>query len=109
MDEKETGVSNVTASMYFVFLEFSKNSNRAGEFMADHNAWIERGLKAGIFLIVGSLQPRLGGALVAYDTSRVELDARILEDPFVMHDVVKPKVLEVLPTKVDPRLAFLLP
>lgn len=95
--------------MYLVFLEFSDNSSRAGEFMADHAAWIQRGIDAGIFLIVGSLQPRLGGALVVHNTTRADLDARLLEDPFVVHDIVKPEVLEVLPSQVDPRLAFLLP
>jgi uncharacterized protein YciI len=95
--------------MYIVFLSFSSNRSKASEFMTGHNAWIKRGLDDGVFMVVGSLQPQQGGAVVAHDTTRAELDARILEDPFVVHDVVKPEVHEVSPSKVDPRLAFLLP
>lgn len=94
--------------MYVVLLRFSNNKSKAGEFMSAHNAWIKRGLDEGVFLIVGSLQPQLGGAVVAHNTTRAELEARILEDPFVAHDVVKPEVLEVSPSKADSRLAFLL-
>lgn len=94
--------------MYVVLLRFSANKSKAGEFMSAHNAWIKRGLDEGVFLIVGSLQPQLGGAVVAHNTTRAELEARILEDPFVAHDVVKPEVLEVSPSKADSRLAFLL-
>jgi len=94
--------------MYIVLLRFAHNKSKAGEFMSAHNAWIKRGFDEGIFLMVGSLQPRLGGALVAHDTTRAELEARILEDPFVVHDVVKPEVLELTPSKADARLGFLL-
>jgi uncharacterized protein YciI len=104
----DQATSRREAVMYVVFLRFSNNKSKAGELMAAHNAWIKRGLDEGVFLLVGSLQPQLGGAVVAHGTTRTELEARILEDPFVMHDVVKPEVLEVSPSKADPRLAFLL-
>ena len=95
--------------MYVVFLRFSSNKSKASEFMAAHNEWIQRGLDDGGFLIVGSLQSKQGGAVVAHGITREELEARILEDPFVVQEVVKPEVLEVVPSKVDPRLSFLLP
>ncbi|MBX3207666.1 MAG: hypothetical protein KF764_21635 [Labilithrix sp.] len=76
--------------------------------MAAHNEWIKRGFDEGLFLLVGSLQPNLGGAVLAHNTTRAELEARVLTDPFVAHDVVKAELLEVSPSKADPRLAFLL-
>ncbi|WP_437815905.1 YciI family protein [Sorangium sp. So ce1078] len=94
--------------MYVVFLRFSNNKGKAGDFMLAHNEWIKRGFDEGVFLIVGSLQPQLGGAVVADNTTRDELEARVREDPFVAHDVVKAELFDVLPSKVDPRLAFLL-
>lgn len=96
-------------TMYIVFLRFSNNKARAGELMASHNAWIARGIDEGVFLIIGSLQPALGGAVVAHGIGRAELEARIAEDPFVANDVVKAEVFELSPAKTDPRLAFLLP
>ena len=95
--------------MYIVFLRFSNNKAKAGEFMASHNAWIARGVDEGVFLVVGSLQPSLGGAVVAHGLGRAELEARLAEDPFVASDVVKAEVFELSPAKTDPRLTFLLP
>jgi uncharacterized protein YciI len=76
--------------------------------MPAHNEWIKRGFEEGVFLVVGSLQPQLGGAVVAHNATRAELEARVQEDPFVLHDVVQAEVLEISPSKADPRLAFLL-
>jgi uncharacterized protein YciI len=75
--------------------------------MAGHNEWIKRGLADGVFLLVGSLQPGLGGAIVAHQTTREELEVRFQSDPFVAHDVVTVELFEVSPAKSDPRLAFL--
>ncbi|MFM2415419.1 MAG: hypothetical protein RL385_142 [Pseudomonadota bacterium] len=94
--------------IYVVLLKFSSHKSNAKELLPGHSAWIERGLDEGVFLVVGSLQPQLGGVVVAHNTTRAELDARLSEDPFVVHDVVTAEVFEVSPSKADARLAFLL-
>lgn len=94
--------------MYIAFLRFSNNRSRARELMPAHNAWIRRGIDAGIFLVVGSLQPALGGAIIATGIPRNELDSMLQEDPFVTNDVVVVEVLEVSPTATDERFAFLM-
>jgi uncharacterized protein YciI len=94
--------------MYVVLLKFAENKSRAGDFMQDHNAWIRQGLDDGVFLLVGSLQPSLGGAILAHGVSPADLRARVDADPFVVHGVVQAEILEIKPGKADPRLAFLL-
>jgi uncharacterized protein YciI len=94
--------------VFIAFLRFSRNKQRAGELMMGHDQWIASGLADGIFLLVGSLQPRLGGAVVAHNTTRKELEERLQADPFVAHDVVTVELFEVSPAKSDPRLALLL-
>ena len=94
--------------MYIVFLKFSDNKGQAGLFMDDHNAWIKRGFDDGVFLLVGSLQPNLGGGIVAHDTSREDLEARVNEDPFVAQNVVTAEIVEFTPARADERLGFLL-
>jgi uncharacterized protein YciI len=94
--------------MFIVFLKFSDNKGQAGQFMDGHNAWIKRGFDDGIFLLVGSLQPNLGGGIVAHATSRENLQARISEDPFVAHNVVTAEIVELTPARADERLGFLL-
>ena len=94
--------------MYVVLLKFAENKSRASDFMQEHNAWIKRGLDDGVFLLVGSLQPGLGGAIVAHGVPLADLQARVDADPFVAHGVVAAEVLEIKPGKADPHLDFLL-
>jgi len=94
--------------MYVVLLRFAENKSRASDFMQEHNAWIKRGLDDGVFLLVGSLQPGLGGAILAHGLAPADLQVRVDADPFVVHGVVTAEVLEIKPGKADPRLDFLL-
>jgi uncharacterized protein YciI len=94
--------------MFIVLLRFSANRSRAGEFMQAHNDWIRRGFDGGVFLVVGSLQPNLGGGIVAHNTSRADLEGRLKEDPFVAQDVVTTEIIEISPSRADERLKFVL-
>lgn len=93
--------------MFIVFLRFSQNRSEAKQLMAAHNDWIQRGFDEGVFLLVGSLQPQLGGTVLAHATTREELEARLAADPFVKRDVVTAEIFEVSPSKMDARLTFL--
>jgi len=94
--------------MFIVLLRFSTNVGRAAELMDAHNAWLKRGFTDGIFLLAGSLQPKLGGAILAHATTLPELRARVNDDPFVAEQVVTAEILSISPGKADERLAFLL-
>jgi uncharacterized protein YciI len=94
--------------MFIVFLKFAANKGQAGQFMEDHNAWIKRGFDEGVFLLVGSLQPNLGGGIVAHNSSLADLEARVNEDPFVAQNVVMAEIVEITPARADQRLQFLL-
>ncbi|MDH3920860.1 MAG: hypothetical protein OEU25_22075 [Rhodospirillales bacterium] len=94
--------------MFVVLLEFSDNKGKASQFMEGHKEWIKRGFDDGVFLLAGSLQPNLGGGIVAHDTSLSDLQGRVNTDPFVAEKVVKAEILEITPSKADARLNFLL-
>ncbi|MGQ4877237.1 YciI family protein [Billgrantia sp. LNSP4103-1] len=94
--------------MHLVLLRFSDNKSEAGRFMEGHKQWLERGFDEGVFLVSGSIQPKLGGAILAHDVSLEELQRRVDEDPFVAEGVVSAEIIEVAPNKADERLAFLL-
>ena len=93
--------------MFVVTLKFSSNKGQASQFMDGHKAWIKRGFDDGVFLLVGNLQPNLGGGIVAHNTSLPDLQSRVNDDPFVIHDVVSAEILEITPGRTDERLAFL--
>ena len=93
--------------MFIVFLKFSDNRAQAAQFMEGHNAWIKRGFDSGIFLLAGSLQPGVGGAILAHNIARDDLDALVRDDPFVAERVVTAEIHDVTPGRVDERLAFM--
>lgn len=93
--------------MFIIMLKFSENKSKAGEFMDGHNQWIKQGFEDGKFLLVGSLQPNLGGSVIAYNSSLSELQERVNQDPFVVENIVSAEILEIDPKKADERLRFL--
>lgn len=94
--------------MFIVLLKFAENKDKAADHMAGHKAWLQRGFDEGVFLLAGSLQPGLGGGILADGVSRPDLETRVKDDPFVAEKVVSAEVLELAPSKAEQRLSFLL-
>ncbi len=94
--------------MFIVFLKFAQNKAKAGEYVQGHNEWIQRRFHDGVFLLVGSLLPDLGGSLLAHNTTLSELQDRVNDDPFVTQRIVNAEIFEIEPKKADQRLSFLL-
>ncbi|UCG74010.1 MAG: hypothetical protein JSV45_06435 [Chromatiales bacterium] len=94
--------------MFVVLLKFSSNKEQASQFMEGHKEWINRGFNDDVFLVVGSLQPNLGGGIVAHNTSLEGLQRRVNDDPFVAESVVTAEIIEIAASRADGRLEFLL-
>jgi uncharacterized protein YciI len=75
--------------------------------MEGHKDWIKRGFDDGVFLLVGSIQPNLGGGIIAHNTSLSDLQKRVNDDPFAAENVVSAEILEITPSKTDARLEFM--
>lgn len=95
--------------MLVVLLRFSEAKGKAGRFMDGHKEWLKRGFDDGVFLLAGSIRPGLGGAVLAHGVTAEELAARVQQDPFVAEGVVTAEILDIAPSRSDPRLGFLLP
>ena len=93
--------------MHIVLLRFSANKDQAGNFMEGHKTWVKRGFDDGVFLLAGSLEPGLGGGILAHNTSSADLRRRVNDDPFVAENVVTAEILELDPGRADERLKFL--
>ncbi|MFD2206398.1 YciI family protein [Kiloniella antarctica] len=94
--------------MFVIQLKFSDNKSQASQFMDGHKEWIKQGFNDGVFLVVGSLQPNLGGGILAHATTMAELQNRVSQDPFVAQNIVTTEISEITPAKTDERLKFLL-
>ncbi|WP_417805038.1 YciI family protein [Thalassospira lucentensis] len=94
--------------MFAVFLKFAEHRAKAPEFMDGHKEWIKQGFDDGVFVMVGSLQTNLGGAILAHGVTRDDLQARIKNDPFVIEGIVTDEIFEITPARADERLDFLM-
>lgn len=94
--------------MFIIQLKFSDNKSQAKDYMEGHKTWLQAGFERGIFVLSGSLQPNLGGGIIAHNVTRADIDRIVAEDPFVVHKVVTADIIEFSPSKSDPRLEFLL-
>lgn len=92
--------------MFIVTLKFADKA-KAPQLMEGHNAWIRKGFDDGVFLLVGSLQPNAGGTVLVHNTTRADLEIRVTDDPFVAEGVVSAEIQEIVPGRIDDRLAFL--
>jgi uncharacterized protein YciI len=95
--------------MFVIFLRFGEHRSLAGAHLAGHNDWIRQGIDDAVFLLVGSVSGGQGGAIIAHDVTRADLEKRLAADPFVAARVVVPEVIEIEPSAVDDRLAFVRP
>ena len=93
--------------MFVVLLKFSDNRSPAGRLMEGHKEWIKRGFDDGVFLLVGNLQPGLGGGILVHNMSLPDLQSRVNADPFVTEGVVSAEILEIAPSRTDERLKFI--
>ena len=94
--------------IYVVFLRLSSERAQARKWLDGHQAWIQRGIDEGVFLMAGSLEQGQGGAVLASHTSLAALQARVAEDPFVAHRVVDAEIVPIAPSRTAPRLQALL-
>lgn len=93
--------------MYVITLKFAANRASAPTFMEGHKAWIARGFEEGVFLMTGTIEPQAGGVVLAHNTDRAALEARVNDDPFVAEGVVDAQIMSVAPGRTDERLSFL--
>jgi len=94
--------------MFLIQLRFSTNKANAGQFMDGHNAWLKDGFAKGTFLLAGTIQPKLGGAVLAHNATLEQIQEIVKQDPFVAEGVVAAEIIEITPSKVVPQLEFLL-
>lgn len=77
--------------------------------MDGHNSWLKDDFEKGVFVLAGTIQPKLGGAIFAHNATLEQIQAVINEDPFVAENVVTAEIIEITPSKSAPELNFLLP
>lgn len=94
--------------MFIVLLNISGSKELAAKHMAEHKAWLQNGFEEGVFLASGNLSGQPGGGILIHGLNEDELQQRLNQDPFVIHGIVSVQIIEITPSRTDPRMAFLL-
>jgi uncharacterized protein YciI len=93
--------------MFVVLLRFAENKHLAREHMTSHNDWVRKGVDDAVFLLTGSISGGQGGAILSHGLTRADLEKRLEADPFVARRIVASEIIEIEPSAVDHRLAFM--
>lgn len=91
--------------MQLIRLVFGADRAKAGEHMAGHMAWLQKGFDEGAFLASGSLANGQGGFVLGKGEGLAE---RVQDDPFVQHGIVQVEVEPLAAGRLAPGLARLL-
>lgn len=92
--------------MFIVSLKFTTNRSQAGQHMQAHKDWLDRSFADGVFLVSGSIQPNLGGVIVAHGTTLPSCK-RWLRMTRSSRPARQCRVWRDYPSRADERLAFL--
>lgn len=94
--------------MFVILLKFTDKRDQSDPHLEGHKAWIARGFDDGVFLLVGSLASKVGGSILAHNTTLEELERRVNEDPFVAEGIVTTEIFTIAPVRTDAKLDFLM-
>ncbi len=93
--------------MFIITLKFTEKRPEAANYLDAHNAWIKQGFEENLFLLVGRIEPKLGGGIIAHNTQLDTLTDFVNQDPFVEHGIVEASIQQWTPARTEERLSFL--
>lgn len=94
--------------MFVVLVNYKKPLSEVDRFVPEHRAFLARHYEAGTFVMSGPQQPRTGGVIIARGCTRDALEALIRDDPFHREEIADYRIIEFLPNRSAPDLAYFL-
>ncbi len=89
-------------NLFIVNLDYLVPFDQVEPHLDAHMDWIQDCVSDGTLLVAGAKVPRTGGVIVATSPSLEELEGKLNQDPFVIHNVAKITVTEFRPnTRID--------
>jgi uncharacterized protein YciI len=85
--------------MFIISLTYKKPLPEIDKHAAGHLAFLDKYFAVNKFIISGRKNPRTGGVILAYNTTRAELESIIKEDAFYQNEVADYEITEFVPVK----------
>lgn len=80
--------------MFLILLEYKQPIDVIELFVVAHREHLDRQYAVGRLLISGPQVPRTGGLLIAHGDTRADIEAMMLVDPFVIHNLIDYRIVE---------------
>lgn len=84
--------------MFIISLTYTASLDVLDGLLADHRAWLDRGIADGWLLLAGRREPRTGGILLARG-ERDDIAAKAATDPFVVNGAASFELIEFYPAR----------
>ena len=88
--------------MFIISLTYKTPLPEVDQHAAGHLAFLDKHVAMKKFIVSGRKNPRTGGVIFAYNTTREELESIIREDPFYQSGVANYEITEFVPVKFAP-------
>lgn len=73
---------SVAHPLFIIQLRYLKPIAEVERFLQEHRAYLQQGYAAGVFLLSGRQEPRVGGVILMSAADRAAVDGWIAQDPF---------------------------
>jgi uncharacterized protein YciI len=90
--------------MFVIELEYIADLSQIDAHMSAHVAWLQKYYASGNFLVSGRKIPRDGGIILAVGKSREQIEKLAQEDPFVIHELARPRIIEFRASQRAPNI-----
>lgn len=85
--------------MFIVSLTYKKPIEEVEKYIKEHILFLDKYYAQKKFIFSGRKNPRIGGIILAYNLSEIELENVLKEDPFHKYEIAEYEVTEVVPSK----------
>ena len=85
--------------MFLLLSRYIKPLDEVNRVVGEHREFLDRCYAAGMFLVSGPQEPRVGGVIVTNDAPRAEIERVLAEDPFVREGISEYQIIEFTATK----------
>ena len=93
------------SNAFVILVHYQKPLAEVDEHVQAHRAWLDEHYQVGRFLVSGRQNPpERGGVIVAWGTSREEIESLVKLDPYARAGVARHEVIEFTPSRTNPAL-----
>lgn len=86
-------------SIFIISLTYKMNLEDLEPYVAAHRSYLDTGYRKGFLIASGPKNPKVGGFILAKFASYEDAELFMIDDPYVVNDLVSYEITEFMPVK----------